>query len=57
VTEADLLHFVNAQAETYSQIVEELTAGRKRTHWIGSSFRNWQALGIAPWLSGTPSRI
>ena len=57
MTEADLLHFVNAQAETYSQIVEELTAGRKRTHWIGSSFRNWQALGIAPWLSGTPSRI
>src|SRR4029079_3058209 len=34
VTEADLLRFVNAQAPVYSQVIEELTAGCKRTHWI-----------------------
>jgi uncharacterized protein (DUF1810 family) len=45
VTEADLLHFVNAQAETYSQIVEELTAGRKRTHWMWFIFPQLAGLG------------
>src|SRR5262249_3285140 len=34
VTEADLLPFVNAQAAVYSQVIEELTAGCKRTHWM-----------------------
>lgn len=45
MTEADLLHFVNAQAETYSQIVEELTAGRKRTHWMWFIFPQLAGLG------------
>jgi len=40
VTEADLIHFVNAQAQVYHQVVEELTDGRKRTPGCGSSFRN-----------------
>jgi uncharacterized protein (DUF1810 family) len=32
VTEADLTRFVNAQAEVYSQVIEEY--GCKRTHWM-----------------------
>jgi uncharacterized protein (DUF1810 family) len=31
VTEADLIHFVNAQAQVYRQVAEELTDGCKRT--------------------------
>jgi uncharacterized protein (DUF1810 family) len=34
MTEADLSRFVNAQAQVYSQVVEELNQGSKRTHWI-----------------------
>ncbi len=34
VTEADLLPFVNAQAPVYSQVIEELTAGCKRTRGL-----------------------
>jgi uncharacterized protein (DUF1810 family) len=34
VTEADLIRFVDAQAQVYRLVVEELTAGRKRTHWM-----------------------
>jgi uncharacterized protein (DUF1810 family) len=34
MTEPDLIRFVNAQAQVYSRVVEELTDGRKRTHWI-----------------------
>ena len=45
VTEADLLHFVNAQAGTHSQIVEGLTAGRKRTHWMWFIFPQLAGLG------------
>ena len=45
MTEADLLHFVNAQAEIYSQVVEELTAGRKRTHWMWFIFPQLAGLG------------
>ena len=34
MTEADLIHFVNAQAQVYRHVVEELTDGRKRTRWM-----------------------
>ena len=34
MTEADLVRFVDAQAEVYRQVVDELTGGRKRTHWM-----------------------
>ena len=30
MTEADLIRFVNAQAEVYSQVIEELAHGRKQ---------------------------
>jgi uncharacterized protein (DUF1810 family) len=45
VTEADLIHFVNAQAQVYRQVVEELTAGRKRTHWMWFVFPQLAGLG------------
>jgi uncharacterized protein (DUF1810 family) len=34
VIEADLIRFANAHAQVYRQVVEELTDGRKRTHWM-----------------------
>src|SRR5262249_11703460 len=59
VTEIDLIRFVDTQAQVYSQVVEELTDGHKRTHWMccGSSFRNCPVWVIAPWLSDIPSGI
>ena len=49
MTEPDLIPFVNAQAQVYSRIVEELSDGRNRTHWIWFIFS--AACG-----SGTPLR-
>jgi uncharacterized protein (DUF1810 family) len=48
VTEADLLPFVNAQAAVYSQVIEELTAGCKRTHWMWFTFPQLRGLGHSP---------
>ena len=45
MTEADLIHFVNAQAQVYDQVVEELTSGRKRTHWMWFIFPQLTGLG------------
>ena len=45
VTEADLLRFVDAQAPIYSQVIEELTAGCKRTHWMWFIFPQLRGLG------------
>jgi uncharacterized protein (DUF1810 family) len=45
VTEADLLRFVNAQAPVYSQVIEELTAGCKRTHRMWFIFPQLKGLG------------
>ena len=45
MTEADLLRFVNAQEPVYSQVLEELTAGRKRTHWMWFIFPQLRGLG------------
>jgi uncharacterized protein (DUF1810 family) len=45
MTELDLIHFVNAQAEVYRQVVEELTDGRKRTHWVWFIFPQLFGLG------------
>ena len=47
MTEADLIRFVNAQARVYSQVVEELTDGRKRTHWIWFIFPQLAGLGYS----------
>ena len=45
MTEADLLRFANAQAPVYSQVVKELTAGCKRTHWMWFIFPQLRGLG------------
>ena len=45
MTEPDLIRFVNAQAQVYSRVIEELTAGRKRTHWIWFIFPQLAGLG------------
>jgi len=34
VTDADLLRFLDAQCAFYDQVTQELTEGRKRTHWM-----------------------
>ncbi len=45
MAEADLIHFVNAQSDVYDQVTEELTAGRKRTHWMWFIFPQLAGLG------------
>jgi len=45
VTETDLIRFVNAQAEIYSQAIEELNDGCKRTHWMWFIFPQLTGLG------------
>jgi uncharacterized protein (DUF1810 family) len=45
VTEADLIYFVNAQAQVYRQVVEELTDGCKQTHWMWFVFPQLSGLG------------
>jgi uncharacterized protein (DUF1810 family) len=45
VTEADLIRFVDAQTPVYRQVVEELTDGRKRTHWMWFIFPQLSGLG------------
>jgi uncharacterized protein (DUF1810 family) len=41
----DLERFVRAQAEVYEQVVAELRAGRKRTHWMWFVFPQLAGLG------------
>ena len=45
VTEPDLLSFVNAQSDVYNQVTDELTKGRKRTHWMWFIFPQLAGLG------------
>jgi uncharacterized protein (DUF1810 family) len=45
VTDADLIRFVNAQADVYGQVIEELTDGCKRTHWMWFIFPQLAGLG------------
>ena len=45
VTEADLICLVNAQDQVYSQVIEELTDGGKRTHWMWFIFPQLKGLG------------
>ena len=47
MTEADFSRFVNAQAQVYSQVVEELTQGSKRTHWMWFIFPQVAGLGTS----------
>lgn len=45
MTEADLIRFVDAQAQVYRQVVEELTEGHKQSHWMWFIFPQLSGLG------------
>jgi uncharacterized protein (DUF1810 family) len=45
VTEADLVPFFDAQSDVYDQVTDELTKGRKRTHWMWFIFPQLEGLG------------
>jgi hypothetical protein len=44
----DLGRFVSAQAGVHDRAVEELRAGRKRSHWMWFIFPQLRALGRSP---------
>lgn len=44
----DLQRFVDAQARVYHTVVDELRAGRKRSHWIWFIFPQISGLGRSP---------
>jgi uncharacterized protein (DUF1810 family) len=44
----NLERFVNAQAAVFPQVLEELHAGEKRTHWIWFIFPQMKGLGHSP---------
>ena len=48
MTEADLIRFIDAQTEVHNQVVEELTDGRKRCHWMWFIFPQLTGLGHSP---------
>jgi uncharacterized protein (DUF1810 family) len=43
----DLQRFVDAQATVYRQVLEELSRGRKRTHWMWFVFPQLAGLGFS----------
>jgi uncharacterized protein (DUF1810 family) len=45
VTDADPVRFLNAQSDVYYQVTDELTKGRKRTHWMWFIFPQLVGLG------------
>lgn len=44
----DLQRFVSAQGAVYPQVVAELSAGAKRSHWIWFIFPQMKGLGHSP---------
>jgi uncharacterized protein (DUF1810 family) len=44
----DLQRFVDAQARVYHTVLDELRAGRKRSHWIWFIFPQVDGLGSSP---------
>ncbi|OBF80402.1 calpastatin [Mycobacterium sp. 852002-51163_SCH5372311] len=44
----DLKRFVEAQARVYPSVLEELRAGRKRSHWMWFIFPQLAGLGSSP---------
>jgi uncharacterized protein (DUF1810 family) len=45
MTDADLVRFLDAQSSFYDQVTDELTKGRKRTHWMWFIFPQLAGLG------------
>ena len=48
MTDADLIRFVNAQTDVNGKVIEELTDGCKRTHWMWFIFPQLAGLGHSP---------
>jgi uncharacterized protein (DUF1810 family) len=48
MTDPDLVRFVDAQASRHEQVVNELTEGCKRTHWMWFIFPQLVGLGHSP---------
>jgi uncharacterized protein (DUF1810 family) len=44
----DLQRFVDAQESIYGRVIDELTAGRKRSHWMWFVFPQLRGLGSSP---------
>jgi uncharacterized protein (DUF1810 family) len=44
----DLRRFVDAQAGIYDTVIDELAAGRKRSHWMWFVFPQLRGLGSSP---------
>lgn len=44
----DLKRFVDAQAPVYGTVLDELRAGRKRSHWMWFVFPQLRGLGSSP---------
>lgn len=44
----DLIRFVTAQAPVFDSVMDELKAGRKRTHWMWFIFPQLRGLGHSP---------
>jgi uncharacterized protein (DUF1810 family) len=49
MTDADLIRFLDAQDQVYAQVIEELTKGCKRTHWMWFIFPQVAGLGELRW--------
>lgn len=45
MTDPDLIRFLDAQERIYPKVVEELTKGRKQTHWMWFIFPQLTGLG------------
>ena len=45
MSEPDLTRFMDAQAEIYSQVIAELSDGRKQSHWMWFIFPQLAGLG------------
>ena len=45
MTDLDLIRFLNAQDQIFGQVIDELTNGRKQTHWIWFVFPQLAGLG------------
>jgi uncharacterized protein (DUF1810 family) len=45
MTEPDLVRFLDAQSDVYDQVTDELTEGRKQTHWMWFVFPQLAGLG------------
>ena len=47
MTDPDLIRFVEAQTPVHHRVIEELTAGDKRTHWMWFVFPQLAGLGCS----------